>query len=102
MSKKKICGDCPWRDNQRIIYSGYCPIGKWKFSNPECPSRRAYRILQDEVRRLRVIPTEDQLDGFEFMWDSAEYISHAKEYPVVRELLTIIRVLLDKLDAREY
>lgn len=87
--ERLTCGDCEFFEECGLVDLSEDPYCS---GYTQCPA-------MSEVRRLRVIPTEKQMEGFEFMWDSAEYTSPAKEYPVVKDLLSIINVLLDKIDS---
>jgi len=69
MTEKKTCGDCPWNGGYvcgagtRRVYCNLMQEMRWievyedetgiDKEHEECPARKAYRILRDEVRRLR-------------------------------------------------
>ena len=53
--ESKTCGECGWRKNEGLWGNVRCKgtgSNTWIFQK-ECPARKAYRVLRDEVRRLR-------------------------------------------------
>ena len=68
MSDKKTCGDCPWGGSPAVLeLEGGTRVDVWQWcqigregagllikEHPECQFRKAYRVLRDEVRRLRM------------------------------------------------
>jgi len=65
MTDKKTCGECPWTDRQFSLNSQdgryvFCDLNEipWASNLPECSYRKSFRILRDEIRRLRVVEEE--------------------------------------------
>ena len=76
MVDKKTCGDCPWKEEDGRVWR-ICKIRVETCdtldSELECPARRAYRILRDEVRRLRGIVSDYRAAQYNLMNEREEY-----------------------------